>query len=237
MKNFDLIAFDADDTLWHNEILYHSVEDRFKELLSAYADQETIDRYLFEKEMKNLPLYGYGIKSFTLSLIETAIDLSGGKISGREIEKIVGFARGMLANEVQLLEDVREVVVSLSESYPLMVLTKGDLLDQEIKLERSGLEQHFHYFEVVSAKNRKTYQNLLEKYHIDPRRFLMIGNSLKSDVLPVVELGGYGVHIPYHITWAHETVEDHPELGNSRLFELERIRLLPELLSRLDSEG
>ena len=234
MKKFDLIAFDADDTLWHNESIYHGVQDRFNELLSAYAAPEKVEQHLFNKEMGNLALYGYGIKSFTLSMIETAIDLSEGGISGREIEKIIGFAREMLANEVQLIKDVSEVVRGLSESYTLMLLTKGDLLDQEIKLARSGLGKYFRHFEVVSTKTRKTYQDLLEKYAIDPRRFLMIGNSLKSDVLPVVELGGYGVHIPYHITWAHETVETHAEMGNSRLFELDRMELLPELVHELE---
>ena len=236
MGRLDVIAFDADDTLWHNESIYHGVQERFKVLLAGYASPETVDRHLFEKEMGNLALYGYGIKSFTLSMIETAVDLSEGKITGGEIKKIVDFAREMLANEIELIEGVPEVVRALSETHPLMLLTKGDLLDQEIKLARSGLGRYFRYFEVVSTKTRQTYQNLLEKYHLDSRRFLMIGNSLKSDVLPVVELGGYGVYIPYHITWAHEAVEGHAELGNSRLFELERVGQVPALLRELDAD-
>jgi len=230
---FDLIAFDADDTLWHNEPLYAEAEDKLAELLSAYADHDTIIQRLFETEMGNLEYYGYGIKSFTLSMIETAIKLSNGKIQGTDIEKIIGLARNMLTNQTQVLAHVEETVSTLSQSYPLMIITKGDLLDQEVKLDRANIASYFEHVEIVSHKNQDTYADLLAHHKIEPHRFLMVGNSLKSDVLPVVELGGHGVYIPYHVTWAHEVVEQHSDDHNG-YHELEHIGQLPDLIERLN---
>jgi putative hydrolase of the HAD superfamily len=230
---FDLIAFDADDTLWHNEPLYADAENKLANLLSTYADSDTISKRLFETEIGNLEHYGYGIKSFTLSMIETAIKLSGGKIQGAEIEKIIELARNMLTNQTQLLAHVEKTVSALSKSYPLMIITKGDLLDQEVKLARASIGDYFQHVEIVSHKNQDTYADLLTRHKIEPHRFLMVGNSLKSDVLPVVELGGHGVYIPYHVTWAHEVVEHHPEDHNG-YHELEHIGQLPNLIERLN---
>lgn len=231
---FDLIAFDADDTLWHNESLYAAAEGKLAELLSDYADSDTVGQRLFETEMGNLEYYGYGIKSFTLSMIETAIKISGSKIQGDRIEQIILLARTMLTNQTELLEHVEETVRDLSQSYPLMIITKGDLLDQEVKLSRADIGDYFQHVEIVSHKNQATYADLLSRHKIEPHRFLMVGNSLKSDVLPVVELGGHGVYIPYHVTWAHEVVEHHPGDHNG-YHELEHIGQLPELIERLQA--
>ncbi|MBM4467382.1 MAG: HAD family hydrolase [Chloroflexi bacterium] len=229
---FDLIAFDGDDTLWHNEILYAEAQDKLKELLSSYADGETVAQRLYQTEMSNLQYYGYGIKSFTLSMIQTAVELTRGKIQAAEILQIIGFAKEMLTSEVQLVEHAAETIRELAKSYELMMITKGDLLDQQSKLSRSGLGDSFRYVEVVSQKTQRTYETLLAKYRIEPQRFLMVGNSLKSDILPVLALGGYAVYIPYHIIWAHETV-DSQHVGHDRFYELEHLGQLPPLIEHL----
>lgn len=229
---FDLIAFDADDTLWHNEPLYANAQEKLAELLSDYADRDTVIQRLFETETNNLEYYGYGVKSFTLSMIETAIELSDGKIQGVDIKEIIQTARTMLTDKTQLLEHVEKTVSALAQAYPLMIITKGDLLDQEVKLSRANIGGYFQHVEIVSNKNQNTYADLLSRHKIEPHHFLMIGNSLKSDVLPVVELGGQGVYIPYHVTWAHEVVEHHPGEHNG-YHELDNIGQLPDLIERL----
>jgi len=233
---FDLIAFDADDTLWHNETLYSKTQDKFKQLLSNYQSAEWIEQALYEREMRNLQYFGYGIKGFALSMIETAIELTQGRISGAEIQEIINFARDMLKAPVQLLEHAEEVIARLSQTYDLMIITKGDLFDQETKISRSGLADYFTHFEIVSDKTRDTYEALVARYDIDLGRFLMVGNSLRSDILPIVAIGGQAVYIPFHITWAHETVtnQDEEQLG---YFELEHIGLLPALVDRLSNRG
>lgn len=228
----DLIAFDADDTLWHNEPLYEEAQDKLKELLSTYADGETVDQWLYQTEMSNLMHYGYGIKSFTLSMIETAVELTNGRIEGSEVLQIIGFAKEMLTSQVQLLEHAEETVCALARSYELMIITKGDLLDQQSKLSRSGIGDCFRYVEVVSQKTQSTYAALLARYGIEPQRLLMVGNSLKSDILPVLALGGYAVYIPYHVTWAHETV-DSQRVEHDGYYELEHLGQLPQLIERL----
>jgi len=232
---FDLIAFDVDDTLWHSETLYTVTQDKFVHLLSAYRETDGIEAELYQTELRNLRYYGYGIKSFTLSMIETAIQLTDGRIRGEEIRQILAFAREMLKAPVELLEGAEEVVRTLSESHPLMIVTKGDLFDQESKLARSGLADYFTHVEVVTAKTSATYQALLNKYHITPSRFLMVGNSLKSDILPVLAVGGQAVYIPYHITWVHEVVAQ-PADDARGYFELEHIRLLPPLVESLSKD-
>ncbi len=230
----DLIAFDADDTLWHNETLYQGTQDKFKQLLSGQFSPETVDQALYETEMRNLPIFGYGIKSFTLSIIETAIELTGGQITGRDIQKILDYAKEMLQAEIRPLEYVTETVEKLSQSYSLMIITKGDLLDQQIKLARSGLAKYFKYVEIVSDKTQEAYEAILQKYQINPEQFVMVGNSLRSDILPVIALGGCAIYIPYHLTWVHETnVVLNPD--ESGYIELEDIRLLPATVQRLVS--
>jgi putative hydrolase of the HAD superfamily len=228
----ELIGFDADDTLWHTESLYQEVEERLGELLCAYGDFPGLGVRLYQREAQNIPLYGYGIKSYCLSMIETAIELTGGKIQAAEILKIIGFARQMMQADIELIEDARQTVETLSKTHHLMIITKGDLLDQEAKLDRSGLAQYFKHVEIVSEKTEESYADLLESHHVRPQRFLMVGNSLKSDVLPVVAIGGQAVYIPYALTWAHETVVE-AEAGGKKYHQLEHIGQLPELVKKL----
>jgi putative hydrolase of the HAD superfamily len=232
---FDIIAFDADDTLWHNETLYATTQERFTKLLAAYGDAETLHQKLYETEMRNLEFFGYGIKSFTLSMIETALDVTGGQIQGDVVRDILCMAKEMLIAPVDLLDGVKGVVEVLSRSHTLMLITKGDLLDQKRKVVRSGLGDYFTHIEVVSEKTPLTYAKLLARYGIDVTRFLMVGNSAKSDVLPIVELGGHAVHIPYHITWEHEVVVD-AEDRQKAYFELGHIGQLPDLVQRLEAQ-
>ena len=229
---FDLIAFDADDTLWHNESLYRAVEQRYVSLLAPYADSNTVTDRLFQQEMRNLALYGYGIKSFTLSMIETAITLTDGGIRGAEIAQIIGFAKEMLSSNVRLLDNAETTVRALARTYPLMVITKGDLLDQTNKLARSGLRAHFRHFEVVGHKDPAAYAAILTRYGITPERFLMVGNSLKSDVLPVIALGGNAVYVPHQITWAHEVISAHEDQPDG-YHEIAHLGELPDLIQAL----
>lgn len=228
----DLIAFDADDTLWHNERLYQATEARFEEILAPYSPDGQARAELFQTEMRNLALYGYGLKSFGLSMIETAVRISQGRVRGDEIGQIIELVQGMARTPVQLLDGVAEVVGELAASHRLMLITKGDLLDQERKLAQSGLAAYFSHVEIVSHKNADMYRRLLARHRVAPQRFLMVGNSLKSDVLPVVGIGGHAVHIPYHVTWAHEAVEQAAESPRDYA-ELAHIGLLPEFVAQL----
>ena len=212
--NYDtikVIAFDADDTLWVNETYFRAVEHKFAQLLSAYETENTIDQELFKMEMENLPIYGYGIKGFMLSMVESAIKLSNGKISNSVLSEIIELGKEMIEMPVELLDGIEEVLEKLNKKYRLLVLTKGDLLDQERKLEKSGLTKYFHHVEVMSDKKEKNYKDLLAHLEIDVNEFLMIGNSLKSDVLPIVNIGGKAIHVPFHTTWQHETVSPNEE--------------------------
>jgi putative hydrolase of the HAD superfamily len=232
---FDVIAFDADDTLWHTERLYAEAQVKLDQLLSPYIHDQTVEKQLYAMEMNNLETYGYGIKSFTLSMIETSIKVTDGQIAGKEIQQIIEIAREMLNAEVQLLDEVEETIQELAKSYKLMIITKGDLLDQESKLLRSGINQYFEALEVVSKKTADVYRSLLQKHKIETGCFLMVGNSVKSDVLPVLEIGGQAVYIPYHITWAHENVDDQP-LDEDGYYQLERIGQLPQLLASIETK-
>ena len=208
-SNINVIGFDADDTLWVNETYFREAEESFTALLENYETKNKIDQELFKTEIDNLELYGYGIKSFVLSMIESALDLSNHQVSQTTLSKILDLGKEMIARPVELLDDVEVVLKQLSNNYRLIVLTKGDLLDQERKLERSGLSEYFHHVEVLSDKKEHNYKNLLDHLGVDVNEFLMIGNSLKSDVLPIVNIGAKAVHVPFHTTWAHEEV--HPE--------------------------
>jgi putative hydrolase of the HAD superfamily len=235
-NRFEVVAFDGDDTLWHNESLYQRAQQELAGMLAGYADGEMVMSELYQTEMRNLPTYGYGIKSFALSMIETAIRLSSGRISGAEIERIIALAREMLTTGVRLLEYVEGVIGTLAERYPLMLITKGDLRDQRAKLAESGLAGAFQYVEVVTEKDTGVYQRLLNRIGVRPTRFIMVGNSLRSDVLPVVELGGKAVYVPYHLTWEHEAVADaHAE--HDGYYELDDLRQLPALLRHLEEEN
>ena len=216
-KNISVIGFDADDTLWVNETYFRETEEHFAELLEGYETKNKIDQELFKMEMQNLELYGYGIKGFMLSMIESALDLSNNTVSQQTISKILNLGKGMINHPVELLDGVEEVLQALSGKYRLIVLTKGDLLDQERKLEKSGLSRYFHHVEVLSDKKEDNYKNLLEHLEIATDSFLMIGNSLKSDVIPILNIGGKAVHVPFHTTWAHELVSEEEEQMNNHL--------------------
>jgi len=205
-KNIKVIAFDADDTLWVNEPYFRETEVEFAKLLSGFETKNKIDQELFKKEIANLSLYGYGIKGFVLSMIECALELSNYTLSGKDIEKILYFGKEMLNHPIELLDDVEEVLKILSSKYRLILATKGDLVDQERKLEKSNLEKYFHHIEVMSEKKEEDYESILSHLDIKPSEFLMVGNSLKSDILPLVKIGASAIHVPYHTTWVHEEV-------------------------------
>ena len=226
------IGFDADDTLWHNENLFEDHHEKYCELLSEYHDSSTIEKVLHETEMKNLELFGYGIKGFTLSCIETAIQLTNGEIKAVEIRRIIDHCRYMLEHPVEVFDGAESVLKTLSTEYRLILITKGDLRDQERKISKSGLAQYFDHTEIVSDKNVESYARVLERSQVSTDQFLMIGNSLKSDILPVLNLGGHGVYIPYRITWAHEHVHS-PPTEYQNFYELESIAQLPGLIDSI----
>ena len=232
MPLIDVIAFDADDTLWHNESVYLAAKQRLMDLLSPYVPDQVVEQELDQKEGVNISIYGYGVKSFTLSMIETAIDLSNGRIKADEIQQIIRFGKEMLFTEVDLFEGVKETVSQLAQTYTLMIITKGDLLDQERKLAQSGIDKYFECVEIISEKDDEAYRKILSKYHIQPERFIMVGNSLRSDILPVVKIGGFAVHVPAKIDWVLDVVEDEkwPLDGH---YEIEQIGQLPALIESL----
>jgi putative hydrolase of the HAD superfamily len=228
---FDVIAFDADDTLWHNEPIFHATEAQFAGMLAAYHPADWVRDRLFATEMKNLGHFGYGIKGFILSMIETAIELTEARVTAAEVQRIIAWGHEMLHHPVELLDGVRETVESLAERYKLMLLTKGDLFDQESKLARSGLGELFDAVEIVSTKNAATYGAIMRRHRVAPERFVMVGNSLRSDVLPALEAGAYAVHIPYALTWAHEHL-DEEALAGKEFGVVEKISALPDWLRR-----
>lgn len=219
--NIKVIAFDADDTLWVNEPYFRASEEKFCTLLSEYVSQHELERELFKTEIENLALYGYGIKGFVLSMIETALKVSGNTVTSAIVEQITELGKQMLNQPIELLDGVEQVLQTLKDKYRLVVATKGDLLDQERKLKRSGLSNYFHHIEIMSEKDDANYLKFLKHLDIKAEEFLMVGNSLKSDILPVLNIGGYGVHVPYHITWAHEQIED--SIDNERFRNVEQI--------------
>ena len=230
---FDLIAFDADDTLWHNETLFMAARDKLVRLLANYATEEEIDLKLGQAEIDNLEYYGFGVTGFTFSMIEAALAISAGSISGKDVEQIIEIGKWMLNSPLELFDRVPETLASLAITYPLMLITKGELLNQQRKLDRSGLGACFRYVEIVNSKTTRDYAAILAKYQIQPASFMMVGNSLKSDILPVLELGGCGVYIPFKFTWVHEQVA--PQKGQKRYLELEHIGQLPALIEKLNT--
>lgn len=205
--NIKVIAFDADDTLWVNETFFREAEKKFSELLTPFETINKINQELYKIEMENLDLYGYGIKGFMLSMVESAIKLSNGNISNTDIKEIIAIGKEMLNKPVELLSGIENVLINLSKKYRLILCTKGDLLDQERKLEKSNLGKYFHHVEVMSEKKEANYEKVLMHLDIDAKEFLMIGNSLKSDILPLLNIGAQAIHIPFHITWQHEKVD------------------------------
>ena len=204
--NLKVIAFDADDTLFVNEPYFQETEQKFCALMSDYLSEQGLSQELFKTEVDNLNLYGYGIKGYTLSMIEAAMKISNNTLSVEAIERIIVFGKELLQRPIELLDGVQETLKALQGKYKLVVATKGDLKDQRRKLHDSGLGAYFHHIEVMSDKQEKDYSDLLNRLEIKPKEFFMIGNSLKSDVLPVLGIGGYAVHVPYHTTWEHEKI-------------------------------
>ena len=227
------LAFDADDTLWHNESLFAITQQQFSELLAPYAESEHIEQQLNEAERRNLRFFGYGVKGFVLSMIETAIEVSQGRVTAREIQTLIEAGKSMLTHPIELLPGVRETLSELNRHHNLMMITKGDLFHQESRIAMSGLGELFSAIEVVSEKDAATYSRILERYHLRPENFLMVGNSIRSDILPVLELGARAVYIPYAITWVHEQA-DLSEADPERWAQLESIVELPAWLQSLD---
>ena len=228
LEGIKVIGFDADDTLWVNEPYYREAEDEFIRLIASYGVNGNIAGSLFDTEISNLRLYGYGIKAFMLSLVECAIQLTDGGVTSADIGRIIGIGKSMLERPIELLDDVKLVLKELSPRYKLIVATKGDLLDQERKMRRSGIADYFHHIEVMSDKMELQYVQLMKHLEIPPSQFLMIGNSLKSDIMPPLDLGAWGVHVPYHTTWAHEEVDKEPE--SPRYFQVEYLRDILQLI-------
>ncbi len=227
--NLKVIAFDADDTLFVNEPYFQETEEKFCALLSDYLSQQGLSQELFRVEIANLDLYGYGIKGYILSMIEAAMTISNNTISIEIIEKIIEYGKELLQKPIELLDGVEETLEALKGKYKLIVATKGDLKDQQSKLHRSGLGHYFHHIEVMADKQEINYEKLLKRLEINASEFFMIGNSLKSDVLPVLGIGGYAVHIPFHTTWEHEKINHKVEHDNFRTLE-NIIDVLPILL-------
>ncbi|MCD8402493.1 HAD family hydrolase [Tenacibaculum finnmarkense genomovar finnmarkense] len=228
MNKIKVIAFDADDTLWINETFFREAEKEFAKLLSGYETENKIHQELYKKEIDNLKIYGYGVKGFVLSMVECALELSNYKVNQKIIDKILGIGKEMLAQPIDLLDGVEEVLQELQGKCKIIVATKGDLLDQERKLEKSGILKYFHHTEVMSDKKPADYLKLIKHLDIQPSELLMIGNSLKSDVLPLIEIGAAAIHVPFHTTWAHEQVK-----GNQKSTEYQTVSNITEVLNFL----
>ena len=214
-----VIAFDADDTLFVNETYFLETEEKFCDLMSDYLSHKSISQELFRIEIKNLTIYGYGIKAYILSMIEAAMTISNHTIPVEVVAKIIQYGKELLDKPIVLLDGVEETLEALYGKYKLVVATKGDLLDQRRKLHNSGLGKYFHHIEVMSDKQEQDYLDLIKRLEIEPSEFFMIGNSLKSDVLPVLSIGGYAAHVPFHTTWAHEKIDHEVKHNNFHSFE------------------
>jgi putative hydrolase of the HAD superfamily len=226
----DVVGLDGDDTLWRCEDLFHEAQRHFRAMLADFADDETVDATLSRVERGNLALFGYGIKGFALSAVETAAQLAGPHLSAALVEQILDLARGMLSAPVELLPGAAEAVAALRDAgHRVVLVTKGDLLDQERKLEQSGLADAFDHVEIISEKNTVKYAELLRVLGCPPERFLMVGNSVRSDIVPVVELGARAVHVPYHLVWDHEHVGSWA--GHPNVIEIANLSELPALLA------
>ena len=227
--NIKVVAFDADDTLFINEPYFEETEKKFCGIMEAYLSHQSLSQELFKTQINNLPLYGYGIKGYVLSMIETAVKVSNGTVSVKTIQRITDLGKELIQKPIVLIDGVEETLKELHGKYKLVVATKGDLKDQHRKLHNSGLGHYFHHIEVMSDKKESDYLKLLKRLEVKPEEFYMIGNSLRSDVLPVLEIGGYACHVPFHTTWAHEMIDHNVEHDNFK--EINTIKeVLPALL-------
>jgi putative hydrolase of the HAD superfamily len=228
----EIVAFDGDDTLWHNETIFTMTQERYEALLEPYVDSDVVHERMLETERRNVALFGYGIKGFTLSMIETAIDITEGRVTADELRAIIDFGKEMLRHPTELLDGAREAIEATASYARVLLITKGDLFDQESKLARSGLGELFEAVEIVSEKDEARYQRVLGQHGVDPERFLMVGNSMRSDVVPVVRIGGRAVHVPYHVTWALEEI-DPTETPDGGWWRVDHLSELPAILSSL----
>jgi putative hydrolase of the HAD superfamily len=231
--SISVLAFDGDDTLWHNESRFNLTQTALRDLLRRHVPNADVDSHLFDVEMRNLSLYGYGVKAFTLSMLETAIELTDGRIPASDLQVILGWGKRMLTEPTELLDGVEATLKEVSVRHSLLLITKGDLFDQESKLARSGLADMFSGVEILSDKNIDAYRSLLKRRGIRPDEFVMVGNSLRSDIAPVVALGARAVHIPYHVTWNHEQVPE-DSLPRTGWYRLGGISELAALLESID---
>lgn len=226
-----MVGIDADDTLWHSESHFAVTEQQFTELVRPWLTEADAKQRLLDSERKNLHVFGYGVKGFTLSMIETVIEASGGAVSVDAVSEIIGWGKQMLQHPVELLPEVGETLQELAKSYRLVLITKGDLFHQESKIAESGVSEMFDQVEILSEKSPEQYAAVLDRCQVSAEEFVMVGNSLRSDVLPVVELGGQGIHIPYELTWGHEKVDR--DAVTSEWHHLDRFSQLPGLLEQL----
>lgn len=231
MAGLSTIGFDADDTLWQNETFFRLTEQRFTELLSEHGAHDVISAKLLAAERRNMGFYGFGVKGFTLSMIETAVEVTDGQVSASVIAEILGFGRQMLQNPVETLPGVKETLDALAGRYRILLITKGDLFDQERKLAQSGLGDYFSAVEIVSDKTPDTYRRIFSRHGDGPERAMMVGNSLKSDVVPAIRAGSWGVHVPHELTWVLEH-EEAPE-QDPRFRRIAELGLLPGLLAQM----
>ena len=217
-----MVGFDADDTLWKSEDYFREAQDRFERIVANYVDLADAGDRLFAVEKRNVALFGYGVKGMVLSMLEAAVQITDARISAADLHRIIDFGKQMLAHPVELLDGVREAVEAVASRYPVVLITKGDLFHQEAKVRASGMGDLFRRIEIVSEKDPPTYARLFEEFRVQPRQFLMVGNSLRSDIVPILALGGWGVHVPYHVTWAYEAEAEVREGG-------ERMRSVPDV--------
>ncbi len=236
MRAISWVGFDGDDTLWKSEDYYRAAELAFEAIVGQYIDLTDARslQHLLDVERRNLKLFGYGAKGMTLSMIESAVQLTGERISARDIHKVIEIGRSTLQHPVELIEGMRDAVQAIAASHRIVLITKGDLFHQESKIEQSGLADLFQRIEVVSEKDAPTYQRVLRELQVRAERFAMIGNSLRSDIAPVVELGGWGIHMPYHLTWAHEAEHAVAE-GERRMLRVDGAAALPAALAQLEA--
>ena len=232
MAKVRVLGFDGDDTLWHSETRFHVTQGEFRDLIRRHVPEADVDARLHDTEMANLAIYGYGVKSFTLSMLETAIELTQAKIPSADLDVILGWGKRMLTQSTELLDGVERTLKELSARHDMLLITKGDLFDQESKLARSGLGELFLGVEILSEKNKDSYSGVFKRRGIDPKEFVMVGNSLRSDIVPVVALGGRAVHIPYEVTWQHEQVAE-DELPKNGWRRISKISELPAALENL----
>ena len=229
-----LVGFDADDTLWRSQDYFDEAQADFERIVATYVDLDDVAHRLYAVEKRNLALFGYGVKGMVLSMVEAAVEITEERISASDLHRIVGLGKDLLRHPVEVLDGVREAVEAIAADFPVVLITKGDLFHQEAKVRESGMAHLFRRIEIVSEKDAATYARLFEEFGIAPQRFLMVGNSLRSDIAPVLELGGWGVHVPYHTTWAHEA-DATLRHGSERMRAIAGIGDLAQAVQELDA--